>query len=207
MEPTENQTVLAVCSADGKALDLLIVFKGKSLQTTWLGSESLKDTYFAASNNGCMATKIFHDLFTKFEETVETRPLLLLFDGHLTHLSIATIDLAIQDNISLVKLPSHCTDVLQPLDVNFFSPFKGQYEKLLTEFVHRTGRQQKLSKPAFATLLQTFGGTDSPKETLFLDFRKPVYFQLIKLYTRLGLNCRKSGKPVVLQKNLTLSQC
>ena len=30
----ENQTVLAVTSADGKALDALIVFKGKSLQTT-----------------------------------------------------------------------------------------------------------------------------------------------------------------------------
>ena len=30
----ENQTVLAVSSADGKALDSLIVFKGKSLQTT-----------------------------------------------------------------------------------------------------------------------------------------------------------------------------
>ena len=47
----ENQTVLVVCSADGKALDSLIVLKGKSLQTTWLSSESLKDTYFATSNN------------------------------------------------------------------------------------------------------------------------------------------------------------
>ena len=105
----ENQTVLAVCSADGKALDPLIVFKGKSLQTTWLGLESLSDTYIAASNNGWMTTKIFQDWFTKFVETVETRPLLLLFNGHLTHLSLATIDLTIQENMSLVKLPAHCT--------------------------------------------------------------------------------------------------
>ena len=125
-----NKTVLAVCSADGKALDPLIVFKGNSLQTTWLGLESLKDTYFTASNNGWMTTKIFHDLFTKFGETVETTPLLLLFDGHLTHLSLATIDLAIQDNISLVELPGHCIDVLQLQDVSCFSPVYFQLIKI-----------------------------------------------------------------------------
>ena len=42
----ENQTVLAVCSAEGKALDPLIVFKGQNLQSTWLGKESLKGTYY-----------------------------------------------------------------------------------------------------------------------------------------------------------------
>ena len=52
----EDQTILAVRSADGKTLDPLIVFKEKFLQTTWLGSEYLKDTYFAASNNGWMTT-------------------------------------------------------------------------------------------------------------------------------------------------------
>ena len=88
--------------------------------------------------------KIFHDWFTKFVETVETRPLSLLFDGQLTHLTLATIDLAIQENFSLVKLPAHCTDALQPLGISCFSPLKQQYEKLLTEFVHRTGRRQKL---------------------------------------------------------------
>ena len=88
-----------------------------------------------------MKTKIFHGWFTKFVETVETGPLLLLFDGHLTHLSLATIDLAIQENISLVKLPAHCTDVQQPLDVSCFIPLKRQYEKLLTEFVYRTGER------------------------------------------------------------------
>ena len=168
----ENQTVLAVCSADGKALDPLIVFKGKSLQSTWLGSESLKDTYFAASENGWMTTKIFHDWFTKFVKQVETRPLLLLFDGHLTHLSLATIDLAIEENISLVKLPAHCTDILQPLDVSCFSPLKQSYEKLLTEFVHRTGGRQKLSKPAFCNLIATIWREGLTKENIVSGFEK-----------------------------------
>ena len=59
----ENTTVLAVCCADGLAMDPLIVFKGKHLQSNWLGSESLKDTYFAVSNSGWMTTEIFTDWF------------------------------------------------------------------------------------------------------------------------------------------------
>ena len=148
------------------------MFKGKFLQTTWFGLESLKDAYFAASSNGWMTTKIFHDWFTKFVETVETRPLLLLFDGHLTHLLFATIHLVIQENFSLVKLPAHCTDVLQPLDVSCFSPLKQQYEKLLTEFVHRTGGQQKLSKPAFCNLIAKICREKLTKENIVSGFQK-----------------------------------
>lgn len=149
----ENTTVLAVCCADGRAFDPLIIFKGKNLQSTWLGAESLKDTYYSVSDSGWMTTGIFHDWFGKFIQKVKVRPMLLLFDGHMTHLSASTIDLAMKENVTLIKLPAHCTDVLQPLDVACFSPLKSAYEKLLTEFVHRTGGRQKLNKPAFTNLI------------------------------------------------------
>ena len=168
----ENQTVLAVCSTDGKALDWLIVLKGKFIQTVWLGSESLKDSYFPARISGWMTTKTFHDWFTTFVETVETRPRLLLFDCHLTHLSFGTIDLAIHVNISLVKLPAHCTDVLQPLDISCFSPLKEQYEKLLAEFVHRTGGWQILLKSAFYNLIAKFWREGLTKENSVSGFQK-----------------------------------
>ena len=134
-------------------MDPLIIFKGKNLQSTWLGKESLKDTYYGVSENGWMATSIFHDWFQKFVCKVEVRPILLLFDVHLTHLSAATVELALAENISLVKLPAHCTDVLQPLDVSSFSPLKARYVRFLTEFVHRTGGRQKLTKPTFCNLI------------------------------------------------------
>ena len=168
----ENQTVLAVCSTDGKALDQLIVLKEKFIQTVWLGSESLKDSYFPARISGWMTTKTFHDWFTTFVETVETRPRLLLFDCHLTHLSFGTIDLAIHVNITLVKLPAHCTDVLQPLDISCFSPLKEQYEKLLAEFVHRTGGWQILLKSAFYNLIAKFWREGLTKENSVSGFQK-----------------------------------
>ena len=70
----------------------LIIFKEKNLQSTWLGKKSLKDTYYGVSENSWMTTSIFHDWFQTFVCKVEVRPILLLFDGHLTHLSAATVE-------------------------------------------------------------------------------------------------------------------
>ena len=100
-----------------------------------------------------MTTSILHNWFKKFVYKVEVRLILLYFDGHLTHLSAATVELALAENVSLVKLPAHCTDVLQPLDVSCFSPLKAHYEKFLKEFVYWTGGLQKLTKPAFCNLI------------------------------------------------------
>ena len=119
----------------GEAMDSLIIFKGKNLQSTWLGKESLKDMYYGVSENSWMTTSIFHDWFQRFVCKVEVRPILLLFDGHLTHLSSATVELALAEKINLVKLPVHCTDVLQLLDVLCFRTLKAHYERFLTEFI------------------------------------------------------------------------
>ena len=73
-----------------------IIFKCKFLQSTWLEKESLKNTYHGVIENGWMTTSIFLDWFQKFVYKVEVRPILLLFDGHLTHLSAATVELALQ---------------------------------------------------------------------------------------------------------------
>ena len=51
-------------------------------------------------------------MFQKFVCKVEVGPIFLLFDGRSTHLSTATIELALTKNISLVKFPAHCTDIL-----------------------------------------------------------------------------------------------
>jgi len=48
----ENITVLAVCNAAGIALDPLIIFKGKNMQSTWIGDRALPRTYYGKSENG-----------------------------------------------------------------------------------------------------------------------------------------------------------
>ena len=121
-----------------------------------------------------MTTSIFHDRFQKFVHKVKVRPI-LLFDGHLTHLS-AAVELALVENISLVKLPTYGTDVLQPLDVSSFSPLKTHYEKFLTEFVNRTGGGQKLTKPAFYNLIVSIWQMGLTAENVISGFKNTGTF-------------------------------
>ncbi|CAF3744594.1 unnamed protein product [Rotaria socialis] len=116
----ENVTVLATVNAAGIALDPLIVFQGKNLQNTWIGNpdKTLPNTGYAVSDNGWMTAKVFEQFFSKFiEHTKDCRPTLLILDGHLSHTSMNVLDMAEKNEISILKLPAHCTDLLQPLDV------------------------------------------------------------------------------------------
>ena len=127
-------------AADGTALDPLIVFKGKNLQSTWYGDKALSKAFFAVSDNGWMTTTVFHAWFVKFlAETKSVRPLILLFDGHMTHTSIEIIELARKENASIIKLPAYCTDLLQPLDVSYFASLKYYYEKASLQHIQQTG--------------------------------------------------------------------
>ena len=77
----------------------------------------------------------------------------MIFDGHLSHLMIDIVLLAKKENISFLKLPAHCTDLLQPLDVAVFSSLKSHYEQELTNHVHSTLGTQPLSKALFTNFL------------------------------------------------------
>ncbi|CAF3501171.1 unnamed protein product [Rotaria sp. Silwood2] len=61
------------------------------------------------------------------------RPLLLIFDGHYSHLSLQAVRLAIENEIHLLCLPSHSTHLLQPLDVYTLKYVKQQWKQLLWE--------------------------------------------------------------------------
>ena len=56
-----------------------------------------------------MTTEVFAQWFNKFVALVTERPLLLIFHGHLTHVSVNVIEKAIEENITIVKLPPHVT--------------------------------------------------------------------------------------------------
>ena len=56
-----------------------------------------------------------------------TRPVLLIEDGHSSHVSIELIELARENSVHILCLPSHTTHLLQPLDVGVFKSFKSHY--------------------------------------------------------------------------------
>ena len=149
----ENISTMATCSAGGEVLDPLLIFAGKNLQNTWKGDKALKNTWYAVSDNGWMTKEVFRDWFKKFVRHVKIRPLLLILDGHLTHTSLDVILLAREEKITIVKLPAHTTDLLQPLDVTCFGPLKRKWQEKLNQWVSLFGSNQKLTKAQFDNLL------------------------------------------------------
>ncbi|XP_066258180.1 uncharacterized protein [Euwallacea similis] len=124
----ENIAVLMAASASGDKVPPLIIFKGKNIWDQWQASENsgYPGTTYAATNNGWMEVEVFQNYFPKsFLKTIGTdRPVLLIFDGHSTHLTIRLIEIASQENVTILKLPPHTSHVLQSLDLSIFKPLK-----------------------------------------------------------------------------------
>lgn len=59
------------------------------------------------------------------------RPLLLIIDGHASHMSVKIINLLQINQIICLILPSHTTHALQPLDVVVFNCVKNDWTKLV----------------------------------------------------------------------------
>ena len=92
------------------------------------------------------------DIFAVWFETfcgVKERPLLLLFDSHLTHVSVPVTERAIEEKIFILKFPPHVTDVLEPLDVACFGPLKREWEQILNLWVNKFGVKQSMRKDIF----------------------------------------------------------
>lgn len=80
-----NTTILA--TAAGRMLPPLIIMKGKgTLWSNWRGSNDMSGVMYSVSENRFITTEIFESFFEIFCSVVKERPLLLIFDGHITHL-------------------------------------------------------------------------------------------------------------------------
>ena len=135
----ENHTVMTAVSADGDVYPPLIVFKGVYMMSSWKAQTVYPGTEIAASENGWMTSAIFFNWLQRFCKTITQRPLLLIYDGHSTHLIYDVIKLAREEMMSIIKLPPHTTDKLQPLDVSCFKPFKSLWEKTIAKWTAENG--------------------------------------------------------------------
>ncbi|KAF2889922.1 hypothetical protein ILUMI_16251 [Ignelater luminosus] len=122
----ENTTALLCCSASGEMLPLLCVFKRKSVMQNWLETGLITKTAVSVTERGWMKTTLFHNWFRDvFLKNIGfQRPVLLIYDGHVTHISFELIKLAQENQVTIIKLPPHTTHVLQPLDVAVFKGLK-----------------------------------------------------------------------------------
>ena len=124
-------------------MDLLIIFQGKKFQSSWHGEMALPNTFYEVTVNGWMETDKFADWFDAFADKYKCCPMSLLFDGHMTHISIHATETALSGNIHLLKSPPHVTDILRPLNRCCFGPLKYKWEDKLNARINEFGLTNK----------------------------------------------------------------
>ncbi|KAI4455426.1 hypothetical protein MML48_9g00003656 [Holotrichia oblita] len=155
----ENTTVLLACSAAGSKVPPLFIFRGKNVWTEWISPKGsgFPDTTYAATTNGWMETNVFNNYFQKSFLKVAnpspTNPVLLIYDGHATHINLQLIELAQSNNVTIILLPPHSSHLLQPLDLAVFKSIKSSWDEYLSNWM-RNHRGQKIPKKKLA---QTIG--------------------------------------------------
>lgn len=91
----------------------------------------------------------------------ELRPVLLIYDGHSTHVDNRVVTLAQENDITILKLPPHTSHILQPLDLAVFRSFKTSWdEELVTWQRHNQGK--KLPKKIFSAKVRNVWNNINP---------------------------------------------
>ena len=128
-----------------------------------------------------MDTDAFSKWFEKFANESKDRPLLLLFDGNLMNISLSVIKRAMEERIIIIKFPPHVTDVLQPLDVASFGPFKRLWEVLLQERVNTYSAKSNLTKCVFINQLFKIWKEEMNSTNIIIGFASTGKFAFIHL--------------------------
>ena len=125
-EKGKNHTIVSCVSASGVALPPFLIYPRKRI-TDNLKQGAYPGTSFNCSPNGWINQELYLKWFRFFLSCIpSTRPVLLIEDGHSSHVSIELIELARENSVHILCLPSHTTH-LQPLDVGVFKSFKSHY--------------------------------------------------------------------------------
>lgn len=152
----ENISVLLVASAAGDKVPPLIIFRGKNIWDQWQapGNSGYPNTTYAATTNGWMEVEVFERYFEKCFLTAigDERPVLLIYDGRSTHLSLKLIETACQSNVTILKLPPHTSHLLQPLDLSVFKPLKTSWDQELVKW-QRQHVGARLPKREFSRII------------------------------------------------------
>ena len=128
-----EHNVLACVSAFVYVLLPIIVYPRKKCVPESLKERATPDTFFAATESGWINSEMYLECFCFFLEHIPHIRLVLLNDGHASHTSIEVI--ASANNVHILCLPAHTTDVLQPLDVVVFKSFKSQFSKVCNKYM------------------------------------------------------------------------
>ena len=119
-------TTLACCSAAGYVNLKSEMTVGK-----------VPGTMHGRSLNGWMDTELLDFWFNHhfLMHSSSCRPILLMMDGHLTHIQQSVVCMAAKEEVILFCLRPHFTHLTQPLDKGCFGPLKSAWKEVCHDFL------------------------------------------------------------------------
>ena len=155
--PSEGKamyTTMFCVNAAGEYLPPYVIYKAKNLHSTWI-TGGPPGTVYNCTKSGWMENLVFEswfiDHFIPFIQT-RTKPVVLVYDGHNSHLTYRTVKAAKDNSILIICLPPHTSGALQPLDVSVFKSAKAEWRKILKNFFFES-RHENVKKEHFPILL------------------------------------------------------
>ena len=155
--------------------------------------------YFGHSPTGWISTEIFYGrIANHFAKRVSVCLVVLLVDGHSSHIDIHTSKFCRENNILLYCLPPHSSHLTQPLDVSFFKPLKSAWGKACNSYC-ATNPGFQVTKHEFAQIFREAWLSSTRMSTIVNGFReagicpfKPEVVLKSKLLPSLQFSSEKS---------------
>lgn len=125
-EKGENVTVIACCNAQGNFMPPVLIYKGTYSKPQFSEGLPPGSQIFMNKKSSYINSELFMKWFEEiFLQNKSPGKALLILDGHSAHSNnIRLLEVAKENNVTLLCLPSHTTHALQPLDRAFFRPLK-----------------------------------------------------------------------------------
>ena len=138
-ERGENHTVVTctyICKRICVASLFNIIYPRKRVVPENFRDGAIPGTLFKNTENGWINQEVYMEWFRWFITVIPpARPVLLIEDGHDSHISIELIELARANDVHLLCLPAHTTHILQPLDIGVFKSFKTFFSKAFHKYL------------------------------------------------------------------------
>ena len=136
-EKGKTHTVITCVSASGFVVPPMMIYPRKRMNEK-LKQGAVPETFFECSDSGWINEELYAKWFKFFLTKIPpTRPVLLIEDGHSSHISIDVIKLARDNGVHLLCLPAHTTHMLQPLDVGVFKSLKSNYSTACKKYLSK----------------------------------------------------------------------
>lgn len=206
-EKGETVTILACCNAEGQFLPPFCIFKGVYAKSQYIRDAPPGTVVKMRRESAYINSELFMEWLTEhFIPRKTAGKQLLILDGHASHMNCPNmLQMAFDNDIIILCLPSHTTHYLQPLDRVVFKPLKTYFKDACNKMVTARRGTGKISREDFGSLLNSAWSHAATVQLATAAFRAtgihPLNIDMIPDYAYL-LSCDQTvpePAPTVLQ--------